>query len=564
MPLIDLKTNLKSIKYGSDQPGGGWSGQPFIQFPIEDAATPKSILDFYSNNRTNPDYPIRGGGIKVNLGTQTFTVSSQIDKSRIKKFFESKPRGTAFLQKQIGLNLANPKIETGNSFQVVPGSNLIPGLLENTRIYNNGINTLTQVGFQGTGTHIPRQGIFPFDFASKYYKDIVGAQSLLDSQSVSKINRLLILQNLKLSTSATSANLGNINQINKLGISLNRNTLFKYLGGPGSVYGVGTTTINRVVDTSQAARKLVGQQSMTYDNIMAQKLNNTNNGKRTTNIQDYKTGAKIQSREQIYKLTISGSADSMQSLSSFMFNSNDNPWDHEVYKESTKDIIKFVFEAIENNDTTKSFALFFRAMINGFNDSHQASINSFKYQGRGEDFYTYQGVSRNISFGFKIGIQSESEFKSTYAKLNHLISQVYPDYSATYGVMRAPMIRLTIGDYLYRVAGMLENVNITIDENYPWEINRDDSKLLKQLPQVINVQCSFKPIQDFVPRRINMANPNVPYMTKQSETYLDNLIFTRQVETVPNPNEVIPQINEGTQIDLVGDNITNSFITSFN
>ena len=564
MPLIDLKTNLKSLKYGSDQPGGGWSGQPFIEFPIEDKGTPKTIVDFYSSNRTNPDFPIRGGGLKFNIGTQTFTISSQIDKSRIKKFFESKPRGTAFLQKQIGLNLSNPKIETGNSFQVVPGSNLIPGLLENTRIYNNGINTLTQVGMQGTGTHLPRQGIFPLDFASKYYKDIVGSQSLLDSQSVSKINRLLILQNLKLSTSATSANLGNINQINKLGISLNRNTLFKYLGGPGSVYGIGTTTIKRVEDTSQAARKFVGQQSMTYDNIMAQKLNNTNNGKRTTYIQDYRTGKKIESREQVYKLTVSGSADSMQSLSSFIFNSNDNPWDHEVYKESTKDIIKFVFEAIENSDTSKSWAIFFRAMMSGFSDNHQASINAFKYQGRGEDFYTYQGVSRGISFGFKIGIQSESEFRSIYAKLNHLISQVYPDYSSTYGVMRAPMIRLTIGDYLHRVAGLLENVNVTVDNNYPWEINKDNSKDLKQLPQVINVECSFKPIQDFVPRRINTSNPNVPYITEQNQNYLDNLIFTRQVETVPNPSEPAPEINEGTQIDLVSDNTTNSFITSYN
>jgi hypothetical protein len=116
MPLIDLKTNLKSLKYGSDQPGGGWSGQPFIEFPIEDVNTPRTLLEFYKGNRTNPDFPIRGGGLRFDLGTQTFTISSQIDKSRIKKFFESKPRGTAFLQKQIGLNLSNPKIETGNSF----------------------------------------------------------------------------------------------------------------------------------------------------------------------------------------------------------------------------------------------------------------------------------------------------------------------------------------------------------------------------------------------------------------------------------------------------------------
>ena len=38
--LVELKTNLKSLKYGSDRPGGGWSGQPYVQFPIEDNATP--------------------------------------------------------------------------------------------------------------------------------------------------------------------------------------------------------------------------------------------------------------------------------------------------------------------------------------------------------------------------------------------------------------------------------------------------------------------------------------------------------------------------------------------
>ena len=552
MPLIDLKTNLKSLKYGSDQPGGGWSGQPFIEFPIEGKGTPTTILDFYKGNRTNPDFPIRGGGLKFDLGTQTYTISSQIDKSRIKKFFESKPRGAAFLKKQVELNLANPKIETGNSFQVVPQSNLIPGLLENTRIYNNGGNTLAQVGVQGIGTHFPRHGIFPLDYSSKYYKDIVGGQSLLSSDEVVKTNRLLILQSLKLNTDSKNVVLANKNKINELGISLNRNTLFKYLGGPGSVYGVGTTTINRVVDTSQAAKrpnsvyhveptlegsdkivKINLSNSSTYDKIIAQKLNNTTKGRRTTNIQDYVTGNKIQSREEIYKLTISGSADSIQSLSSFLFDNGSDPWD--ANKENTKDIIKFVFEAIENNNTTKSFALFFRAMISGFNDSHQASINSFKYQGRGEDFHTYQGVSRTISFGFKIGIQSKSEFKSTYTKLNHLISQVYPDYSPNYGVMRAPMIRLTIGDYLYRVAGMLENVNITIDDNYPWEILSNDQ--LKQLPQVINVQCSFKPIQDFVPRRLNDDNTNVPFMTKQSENYLKI-----QGSKVDPPNRGVPGI----------------------
>ena len=34
MPLLDLKTDLKSIKYGHDRPGGGDSNQPYIKTDI--------------------------------------------------------------------------------------------------------------------------------------------------------------------------------------------------------------------------------------------------------------------------------------------------------------------------------------------------------------------------------------------------------------------------------------------------------------------------------------------------------------------------------------------------
>ena len=34
MPLIELKTNLKSLNFGGDRPGGGNSNQPFIRVPI--------------------------------------------------------------------------------------------------------------------------------------------------------------------------------------------------------------------------------------------------------------------------------------------------------------------------------------------------------------------------------------------------------------------------------------------------------------------------------------------------------------------------------------------------
>jgi hypothetical protein len=82
-----------------------------------------------------------------------------------------------------------------------------------------------------------------------------------------------------------------------------------------------------------------------------------------------------------------------------------------------------------------------------------------------------------------------------YKKLNYLISQVYPDYSQRNKIMRAPLIRLTIGDYFYRLPGLIESLSITVDDNSPWEI------VSKELPMLIRVSCTFKPIHDFLPRR---------------------------------------------------------------
>jgi hypothetical protein len=165
--------------------------------------------------------------------------------------------------------------------------------------------------------------------------------------------------------------------------------------------------------------------SMTYDNIMDQSLNRVAEGKKSTLIQDYRVpNVSTGSREQYYSLTMKNSVDKMNALSSFIFNNTQDPWDARVDKSETKDIIKFVFEAIENNNPSDSWAIFFRAYLAGFNDSHQASISSFKYIGRGEDFYTYQGVSRTIGFSFKIAVGSQQEQRPLYTKLNHLISQV--------------------------------------------------------------------------------------------------------------------------------------------
>jgi len=552
MPLIDLQTNLKNLRFGNDRPGYGSSGLPYIQTIMPD--TPNAtgtVQPIYRPGSTGGlDFPIRGGQLEFNLGTQSFTVSSKIDKSRIKKFFEDKPRGTAFIQKQVGLQLSNPKIETGNTLFGIPQGIPYPGLLENTRVYNLGQNTLSQVGVSGTGFHAIRHGLVPFNPYQKFYYDIVNKQNVTN-QKVS--NRLLNLAALKMTTGdpfANPANVPDINLVNTLGISLNRNMIFQYLGGPSSVYGVGTTTIPRVVDTT----KLRSSTAMNYDQLLAQKSNLNNP---IPEVQDFRQKINEASRAIVFnnawtkEQTVDyrfyvNKKDKLNLTYPFLFRNDQAPW--EINKTDTDDLIKFVFEAISNDDPTYSMALFFRAFLTaGITDSNSAQLNSFKYQGRGENFYTYQGFDRTIGFSFRVAAGSRDELRPLYNKVNSLISQVYPDYSPKQGIMRAPVIRMTIGDYLYRVPGFLESVNVTVDNNYPWEVNLEKSQVgdVAQLPQVMDISVSFKPIMDILPKRAILTDV---LRSTVSDT-----------ETTRAYSEVVPLIsNTGNFIDEQRTDIVNS------
>lgn len=527
MALIDLladptkfKYDSKTRQFGNDRPGGGDSGLPYVKFPMPGYGATQDQLNYYSNIKNSLDFPVRGGTVDFTATGGNYLPAGSVDRTRIQKFFEDKPRGSAFLQKQAGLQLSNPKMQTGQSFVGIgslkelftnPGA---VGGLENTRLYNGGRNTLAQVLAAGTGTHIPRAGLLPIDSYSKYYMDIVGKESLLTTDQLMGVNRLLILRDLKLRSNA-QATAKNITTINKLGISLNQDQLFQYLGGPGSVYGIGSTVIKRATNTSTAGSELAKD----YGNVAAIEINNSLNTNALYTIMDYDA---IFNQKDRTESTFSSKAHST------IYRNLKDGVDYKFYREGkdrlnssiilddtkqnpfvnldsdNKDIIKFGFECMSNDNYGASTPLLFRAFLtNGITDSNSSKLNGFQYMGRGETFYTYGGFDRSISFGFKIVAFSKDEMIPLYNKLNYLISQVYPDYGNN-GIMRAPLVKVTVGDYIYRVPGFLESVNVTVDNASPWELNLDGD--LAQLPKVLDVAISFKPIHDKLPRRSTDMN----------------------------------------------------------
>jgi len=602
MPLIDFKTNLTSLKYGLDQPGGGYSGQPYIQNPIEGPDTPSGTRRYYEINRTSLDFPIRGGAISSLVSGAFSAFTATVDRERIQKFFKDAPRGTAFIQKQVGLQLTNPRTQVPNTIQFAGGI-LGNAVLPVTQTYNP-LNTLAQVQVQGTGAHFNRQGVVPTitESLQQTYEYIAGAPQ----NNTASTNRLLILKSLKLGNlsgfAPTRGDIINVgvatDKVEELGISTINNQLFNYTGGPGSVYGIGNTRIFRytnteatnLLDNSTTGFTIGGNPTpvgvsrpysaiaLTYQQLADQDTRTTNPVSPTeATIQDFRVDTNNGSpvipwtdysiyniarpydgiagglgvgnpgeplRQSSFLFSKPGGVDLLNKVNPFYYNANtETPWT--AGGNDTKDIIKFAFECMSNDNPDYAVALIFRAFLEGqISDSNSAEFDSFKYLGRGETFRTYQGFDRTIGFGFKIFAQTREEMRPLYTKLNTLISQTYPDYSPTSKLMRGSVVRLTIGDYIYRMPGFIESVNVSIDNSTtPWEIQllgAASESDVAQLPHMVTVSCTFRPIMDLLPSRVTMKNPRTSLIGNvDKDTFIGNI-----VDKTPAPQITIPQDEE--------------------
>ena len=101
------------------------------------------------------------------------------------------------------------------------------------------------------------------------------------------------------------------------------------------------------------------------------------------------------------------------------------------------------------------------------------------------------------------------------------------------GAMRGNIVKLTIGDLFYRCPGILTSLNLTVDDNYPWEIAFDSvqgqtdaaggtDKGQYEAPQIIDVAASFIPILEVLPQvsydQDNDNNVQTPIIMTRTNT----------------------------------------------
>lgn len=617
--LLTLKTNLKSLKYGSDQPGGGDSGQPYVKIPI-----PDTIIS------APDDGLIRDGMVNA-------IAHSAVDLFRIGKFFTDFPKGPLFLAKQIGLQLSNPAIETKN-ISIGNGQGILGTIgdalseLNNTfgptRIYNAGINTLAQIGVEAFGEHFNRHGLTPDQDDSTKYESVVTYNNQNDN------NRLVNLTNKLIGDSTSSLAVGgvleNIANVPNSGFNLTapQFEINSYLGGPDSTYGVGRTIIKRTtftvtpteaildkknidqvinsinyVNTLGLSKQYFGTSSLDVDfnrptikpsdldlttysttNINQIVLDNNPNPIITSspNINlpaNYQTYQNIINsrllREQNYisssiplnqfNIFLTGSdgknltghfspvkqpiigyyngyGDTVFLKTNGGWNtinrharigsgrqdeinltplfSSDSPPGTKVniggVVHNVRDLVKFRIEAINTDNPSNAIWMVFRAYLKGFQDSYSSEWGDVKYIGRGEKFYVYSGFSRTITYNFKVAALSAPEMEIMYQKLNFLASNMTPDYGHN-NLMRGPLLRTTIGDYIYREPGFITSLQYSIADDTPWEIGLDEpeggfASNMYDLPHIIDVSVNYTIIHQNLPRK----NAKTPFIMNRA------------------------------------------------
>ena len=234
MALVNLTTNLKSLRYGKDTIGGGNSNQPYVKTSI-----PEDLSDV---GRTGgPDFLLRGGTLLPKI------IGNDVSRMT-KMFFDFKsPRGPLFIAKQNLLSLTNVSSQVGyKEFKELdtppPEGTSIGNLLRSlVPPLNQGIylplSTIGQAAGNAIGLHLDKQGL-GFNF-----KTTVGSP---DGNSLLGLPTYLNTIHTNATDGPKSRLFGLLDKVNT--DTQGVNNLYSYSGGPGAILGVGKTNIVMVGD----------------------------------------------------------------------------------------------------------------------------------------------------------------------------------------------------------------------------------------------------------------------------------------------------------------------------
>jgi hypothetical protein len=526
MGLVDLTTDLKSLRYGKDRIGGGSSGQPYIKTDIPDS--------FSDVGKTGgPDVLLRGGTLTPGRAARDVSRLTQM-------FFDFKSiGGPLFIAKEN--ILSRTSVATDGQDKAL----------------NNGVylptSTLLQSAGNSLGLHLNKQGIDPFKGIGKNgggIFELFGGTDPLGQPTYVEITTNPQYKS-KLEGFVSS----------KINTKTDSPELFNYQGGPGSILGIGKTIIpiskdrtgknnpnlnyttgsyvvggsiangffnlnvyneskytsptdksditlslqsklgatpkfaSEVNDPLTSFNLKTGFTQNTVGNGLNDKFRpdryNTPTGNNPSIQEDFRTKSDDpktkafrldytnKNIEQRVGLGNPGRKKTKEQLANYQkgIGELDKINSLRLYKSGVvtsntdkNDLVKFRIGIIQNDDPSEKIFIHFRAFLDSMADNYSANWGSENLMGRGEKFYRYNGFDRNISLGWTVVAQSKDELIPMYQKLNYLASTLAPDYSKSLGYMRGNLATLTVGGYLYEQPGIITSLNYDVPQESPWEI----------------------------------------------------------------------------------------------
>ena len=134
------------------------------------------------------------------------------------------------------------------------------------------------------------------------------------------------------------------------------------------------------------------------------------------------------------------------------------------------DFVPLKFKNVKTNEVTN-----FRGTITGLSETISPSWDSAKFSGNPFDFYTYTGVSRNVTFNFTVYPMNAYELVNNWTKLGFLTSLCYPlaYQGGDLGSVSAPFIFFTLGDMYKDRFSYIDSLQYTIPDNSNWQMDAD-------------------------------------------------------------------------------------------
>jgi len=161
-----------------------------------------------------------------------------------------------------------------------------------------------------------------------------------------------------------------------------------------------------------------------------------------------------------------------------------------------EDIIDFNFRILNPANIGNNRLIDFRAYLESWNDGVKSDYTSVKYMGRAENFYKYNGFSREASVEFLVPALSRGDMIANYRKVNMMMWACAPNYS-NIGLMRGNVVEVTIGSYFRSMPSIIKSVDVVEIDGMGWDINRNQEGKVIDFPDGYKDNIGFKSKEDF-------------------------------------------------------------------